>query len=210
MSRYMKILMYSVFYIGCLNFINSCCPSKESKESEEKKLSKEYIAKALGVTEDKIWAFDIYSDDLDKILVSNKKNSGFLTYKLLVDNVDNEKYSDSCFVMLEYFNINNPKKNKCCCALVCGKSSISVNNDVLKPCNLEYLSKQEKKDDVVMFSIVKDIDNFYKCLVNYANASSISYNDLSKSEAISKYEKILKRCAPDLTKQKLLEVYVCK
>ena len=204
----MKILRYSMFYIGCLNFINSCCLIKES---EEKKLSKKYIAKALGVTEDKIWAFDIYSvDDIDKIFVSNKKYSGFLTCKLLVDNADNEKYSDSCLVAFDYFNKNNPKKNKCCLALVCGKSSISVNNNMLKPYNVEDLSKQEKKGECVIFQIIKDIDNFYKCLVDYANANDISYNDPSESEAISKCRKILELCTQDLTRQKLLEIYVCK
>ena len=169
MNRYMKIRMYSVFYVGCLNFINSCC------SSEEKKLSKKYIAKALGVTEDKIWAFDVFSaDDYAKHNVKNEKYGGLKTPKILVDSSNDGRYSNSCLVMLVY--AKDKKTIKICHALVSDRNSIKVNKKILEESNLCDKDRTEEKDGV-RFMIEKDIDNYYNSIVSLAASENIKVDD---------------------------------
>ena len=198
MSRYMKILRYSVFYIGCLNFINSCC---FSKGSEEKKLSKEYIAKALGVTEDKIWAFDIYSAGDDaKHMVKNGKYGGLKTPKILVDNMNDARYSSSCFVLLCYINTKDVNKCKVCVALVSDKNSIKVNNDMLIDKKMD--GKQEK--EVVSMSIIMDCAKYYTKILVEANNKRVSLED---DKAV---ERLTVGLLPNFISEGLFKVYICK
>ena len=196
MNRYMKIRMYSLFYIGCLNFINSCCPS------EEKKLSKKYIAKALGVTEDKIWAFDVFSaDDYAKHNVKNEKYDGLKTPKILVDNSKDGRYSNSCLVMLVY--AKDKKAIKICQGLVSDRNSIKVNNKILEESNLCDKNRTEEKDGV-RFMIVKDIDNYYNSIVSIAARDNIKVDDDLQIEFVK--DEIIKTFKTN----KKYEEYICK
>ena len=191
----MKILRYSVFYIGCLNFINSCC------SSEEKKLSKKYIAKALGVTEDKIWAFDVFSaDDADNHGAKNTKYNGLKTFKILVDNMNDTRYSSSCFVMLSYINTKDVNKCKVCVALVSDKNSIKVNKDML----IDNKMDGKQKKEVVFMYIFMDYDTYLSNILREAIAKKVNVED---PREISSLEESL---LPNFISKGLIKVYICK
>ena len=194
----MKILRYSMFYIGCLNFINSCCLIKES---EEKKLSKKYIAKALGVTEDKIWAFDVFSaDDAAKHSVKDVTNGGVKRPKILVDNMNDIRYSSSCFVVLSYINTKDVNKCKVCVALVSDKNSIKVNKDMLIDKKMD--GKQEK--EVVSMNIIMDCAKYCTKILNEAAKKHV---DLANDNAVISLERSL---IPNFISEGLIKVYICK
>ena len=187
--------MYSVFYVGCLNFINSCC------SSEEKKLSKKYIAKALGVTEDKIWAFDVFSDDdYDKHIVKNEKYGGLKTPKILVDNSEDGRYSNSVLVVLKYAKSKDISKMKCCCALVSDKNSIKVNNDMLIDSNID----KEPEKECVFMNIVMDCAKYYTNILSEAETKSV---DLADDDALLSLEESL---LLNFISEGLFKVYICK
>ena len=198
MSRYMKIWMYSAFYIGCLNFINSCCLIKES---EEKKLSKKYIAKALGVTEDKIWAFDVFSaGDAAKHIVKDVTNGGILRPKILFDNSKDRRYFDSCFVMLKYINTEDVNKCKVCVALVSDKNSIKVNNDILNDIKMDKKSEKE----CVYMNIVMDHGAYYTKILDEAKKMMVP---LADDKAVTSLEQSLLQ---NFISEGLIKVYICK
>ena len=195
MNRYMKILRYSVFYIGCLNFINSCC------SSEEKKLSKKYIAKALGVTEDKIWAFDIYSvGDLSKHIVKNEKYGGLKTQKILVDNSKDGRYSNSVLVVLTYANPKDTNKSKFCCALVSDKNSIKVNKDILIDSKID----KEPEKECVYMCINMNYDAYFTNLLKEANNKRVP---LADNKAVISLEQSL---LSNFISAGLIKMYICK
>ena len=190
--------MYSAFYIWCLNFINSCCLIKES---EEKKLSNKYIAKALGVTEDKIWSFDVFSaDDADNHIVKSEKYNGLKTYKILVDNMNDTRYSSSCFVVLSYINTKDVNKCKVCVALVSDKNSIKVNKDMLIDKKMD--GKQEK--EVVSMNIIMDCAKYCTKILNEAAKKHV---DLANDNAVISLERSL---IPNFISEGLIKVYICK
>ena len=190
------ILYFGTCVVGLgINSICACC------SSEEKKLSKEYIAKALGVTVDKVWAFDVCSfDDAAKHIVKNEKYSGLKTSKILVDNSSDGRYSNSCFVMLHY---KNKSDNKLCFALVSDKNNIKVNNKMLEPSNLCDENVTEEKDGV-RFMIVKDIDSYYNSIVDLAAKERIKLDDNIQIGWVK--DQIIKIFKP----QKKYEEYICK
>ena len=174
---YKNILYFGTCVVGLnTNNIFSCC------SSEEQKLSKEYIAKALGVTVDKIWAFEVFNfEDLYKYESKNTKYGNLKTHKMLVDNCDDEKYLNSCFVTL--LCVKDKKSTKCCCALVSNGNDIKVNDKLLEPVS-NFINDRE---NFVFMSLYRNVNAYYTEVVNNATIASVGLeNDTIQLRTIMK------------------------
>ena len=190
-----KDILYFGTCVGCLsiNSICACC------SSEEKKLSKEYIAKALGVTVDKIWVFEVFSaEDAAKYKVKDKTYSGIVHPKIIVDKSSDGRYSNSCFVELLY--VKDSKENKFCHALVSDKNNIKVNNEMLVD-----PSEGENKECGVLMTIFNDYTAWINEIVREANNN---YVDLS-SPSIQLTE-IMQKVAKTMISNEKIKQYFCK
>ena len=191
---YKDILYFGTCVVGLnTNNIFSCCSSAEQK------LSKEYIAKALGVTVDKIWAFEVFSaEDAAKYNVKDKNHSGIIRPKIIVDNVGDDRYSNSCFVALQYSNVEDPKKSKFCVALVSDKNSIKVNNEML----VEKVKGGDK--EYVMMLIYNNYDAFISKIIKEATDKTV---ELKNEEVVNS---LVKSLYPTFISEGLIKQYFCK